>query len=190
MPMWISWRRLGCSCQIESFAFWVLLAPTCFRTTRSMQRLKKSWSKLILGRDIGRFFFTNHSMSSNDIQWYPMSQSLIYLLSFFLGEQDQDQNFDRGTFVKSNPRVAACTIPKGRYILTKQWRVLTAEDFTCVMCFVIISAVKFIQLQRCASVPSAEQAQRIFFKWSHHQCWNHHNVVYESPALSKRIFIP
>ena len=104
MPMWISWRRLGCSCQIESFAFWVLLAPTCFRTTRSMQRLKKSWSKLILGRDIGRFFFHK---PLNVIQWYPVisNESVFDLfVIIFLGGTRSGSELRPGNVCQEQPQ--------------------------------------------------------------------------------------
>ncbi|CAL1161662.1 unnamed protein product [Cladocopium goreaui] len=39
-----------------------------------------------------------------------------------------DQNFTRQRYVRSNPWIACCTIPNGKYVLTKTWRVLTAQD--------------------------------------------------------------
>lgn len=41
----------------------------------------------------------------------------------------KDQNFDRGTFLRSNPRIVNCAIPKGKYVVTRQFRLLTAQDF-------------------------------------------------------------
>ncbi|CAK9069495.1 Uncharacterized protein SCF082_LOCUS34789, partial [Durusdinium trenchii] len=43
-------------------------------------------------------------------------------------EELVDQNFDRGTFLRSNPKLANCTIPKGKYVITKRWRLLTSQD--------------------------------------------------------------
>lgn len=47
----------------------------------------------------------------------------------------QDQNFHRGMFLRSNPRLVNCLIPKGRYVLTKQWRVLSAKDLPMIIFF-------------------------------------------------------
>ncbi|CAJ1360187.1 unnamed protein product [Effrenium voratum] len=43
----------------------------------------------------------------------------------------QDQNFERATFVRSNPRLVPCLLPNGKYIVTKAWRLLNGKDRGC-----------------------------------------------------------
>ena len=44
--------------------------------------------------------------------------------------QCQDQNFHRGTFLKgaSGPACCPCLIPKGKYVVTGRWSLLTVKD--------------------------------------------------------------
>ena len=42
-------------------------------------------------------------------------------------KRSKDQNFHRQTYVKSDPTLALCLLPHGKYVLTKQWAVLKGE---------------------------------------------------------------
>ena len=41
----------------------------------------------------------------------------------------EDQNFDRQTWLRSQPNLVPCLLPSGKYISTVRWTLLSAKDW-------------------------------------------------------------